>query len=92
MSLTTENSFILYSELLTGDDVVDCIYFASNQCRAQPSVQIGRGGDRDYYRPTEEEQTRYCKTESKFNTCLRFQAYQDDLKARGLEKVGEGCH
>ena len=81
----TGNSFILYSELLTSDELVNCIYFASNECRAQPFVQVTQG-QRDYYKPTEEEQKDYCGERASFRNCSRLVAYQDHLKAIGLEK------
>ena len=81
----TKNSFILYSELLTGDHLVGCIYFASNECRAQPFVQVAQG-ERDYYKPTEQDQKEHCRSGGSFRRCPRLLAYQDHLKAIGLEK------
>ena len=81
-----KNSFILYSELLTGDDFLGCIYFASNQCRAQPFVQVAQGEKLELYKPTEQDQKEHCRSGASFRRCPRLLAYQDHLKATGLEK------
>jgi len=82
VSLTTENSFILYSEVDIGDDLVDCIYLVKDECRAQPFV----AGDRAYYKPTEDEKKGICKEAGQFRMCPRLQAYQAHLRAMGLER------
>ena len=66
-----KSSFILYSELLTGDDLVGCIYFASNECRAQPFVQVAQG-ERDYYKPTEQDQKEHLQKRRLLPTLSTF--------------------
>jgi hypothetical protein len=67
---------------------VDCIYLNEDECRAQPYVakRIGRPEDMTFYKPNEEDQKEYRKDKVNFKACPRFKAYQDDLRARGLEK------
>lgn len=76
-----KNSFILYSEVELEDDLVDCIYLFKDKCRAQPIVDKEEG----YYKPTDEDRKRFCSMRAnEFRACPRFQAYQDHLRAIGL--------
>jgi len=59
---------------------MDCGYFVNGDCTVPPFGAHGH-----YYKPTEEEKKQFCKSE-KFNTCPRFTAYQNHLKAVGLQK------
>lgn len=63
---------------------MDCIYFDQGECRAVPYLPKYK----EYYKPTEEEQKKYCKDLRNFRACPRLQAYQTHLKAIGLEKEG----
>jgi hypothetical protein len=78
-------SFVLYTVLEVEGELVDCIYFANNECRAQPVVR-GVSGVGDFYKPTAEEQKDFCKERSNFRACARLLAYQTHLRALGLEK------
>jgi hypothetical protein len=76
-----KKSFILYSEVELGDDLVDCIYLFKDECRAQPIVDKKEG----YYKPTGEDKAHFCSMKAMdFRSCPRFQAYQDHLRAIGL--------
>jgi len=87
-----KKSFILYSEVHVEGDLVNCIYLINGQCWAQPFAahsklaQSSASEKIEFYKPTEEDQKHFCASGIGFQTCPRFQAYQDDLKARGLGK------
>ena len=80
-------SFVLYTVLEVEGELVNCIYFANNECRAQPVV-LGVSAMGEFYKPTEEDQTRFCRNTRSvgFRTCPRLLTYQGHLKAIGLEK------
>jgi hypothetical protein len=78
-------SFVLYTILEVEGELVDCIYFANNECRAQPVVR-GVSAVGESYKPTEADQKDFCKNSAEFQGCPRFVAYQNHLKAIGLEK------
>ena len=79
-----KNSFILYSEVEVGDDLVNCIYLFKDECRAQPIL----GKEEGYYKPTEEDQNHFCRNTRPggFRMCPRAGLYREHLKAMGLEK------
>lgn len=85
-------SFVFYTKVYVEGDLVNCIYFINGKCWAQPFAarsklsQSAAAEQVEFYKPTEEEQKKYCMNIGEFRACPRFQAYQDDLKARGLEK------
>jgi hypothetical protein len=78
-------SFVLYTILEVEGKLVDCIYFANNQCRAQPVI-VGVSTMGESYKPTEADKRKYCQNEAEFKACPRFTAYQNHLKAVGLER------
>jgi len=78
-----KRSYILYSKIDVGENPVQCIYFLTDVCMAQPFAPGEKGG---FYEPTEDDQTRYCKNPGNFPACARLLAYQGHLKAIGLEK------
>ena len=78
-------SFVLYTILEVEGKLVDCIYFANSECRAQPVVH-GVSAPGEFYKPNEQDQKEYCKNGANFQYCPRFIAYQAHLKAIGLEK------
>ena len=72
---------------------MDCIYFVNDVCRAQPFTVTRSGGTTGgFYKPTEEEQKKFCKNggdvgiPDDFTYCKRYRAYVDYLKAKGLEE------
>ncbi|MCJ7456095.1 hypothetical protein MUP07_05035 [Candidatus Bathyarchaeota archaeon] len=77
-----KNSFILYSRVEVGEDLVDCVYLFKDGCRAQPILDKEAG----YYKPTEEDQKIFCRNQRRMRTCPRLQTYEIYLKAIGLEK------
>jgi hypothetical protein len=77
------NSFILYSEVLSCDWPVNCPYFASGECRAQPFVRKVKDAY-DYYRPTEEDQREFCNTKDRYMGCPRRLVYSEHLRLIGL--------
>ena len=78
-----KTSYALYSEMDVSDDPVNCVYLFKDECRAQPFVDKEEG----YYKPIDEDRKRFCSMRaSNFRGCPRFQAYQDHLRAIGLEK------
>jgi len=80
-----KESFILYSVIDVGDNPVDCVYLDKDDCRAVPYLPKYK----EYYKPTEEEQKEFCKNPDNprnFLACSRLQAYQNHLKAIGVEK------
>ena len=86
-------SFVLYNVLEVEGELVDCIYYVNGMCRAQPfTVVEGRGTRGGFYKPTEEEQKKYCKNggdvgiPDDFIHCIRYRAYLDYLRAKGLEE------
>jgi hypothetical protein len=72
---------VLYNQIDVEASPLECIYFIDNECRAQ--LNTDKAGK--CYAPTEEDQTSYCKDEE-FPDCPRFIAYQDHLRAIGLQK------
>jgi hypothetical protein len=80
-----EKTFILYSEIVgVGDGSMECVYFLQERCAAQPLVEKGQRGLL-FYKPDEGDKNAFCKTGA-FMKCPRFTAYQNHLKAIGLEK------
>jgi hypothetical protein len=77
-----KNSFILYSRVEVGEDLVDCVYLFKDGCRAQPILDKEAG----YYKPTEEDKTRFCSNPRLMRTCPRAGLYHEHLRAIGLEK------
>jgi len=78
-----KGSCILYSEMDVSDDTVNCVYLVKDECRAQPILDKEEG----YYKPIERDRERFCSGRViNFRACPRFQAYQDHLRAIGLEK------
>jgi hypothetical protein len=78
----TENSFILYSEVDLEDNPVDCIYLVKDECRAQPFV----GPDKEYYKPTSEDQKDFCKNRENVKACPRLQSYRRHLAMFSLRR------
>ena len=78
--MTSETKcYILYSEIEVREKPMDCGYFVNGDCVVPPF-----GAQGYYYKPTEEEQKALCKNE--FRACPRFTAYQNHLKAVGIQK------
>jgi len=79
--------FILYREIVAGDDLMECIYFSKGVCMAQPMEIKGLPPlNIPFYQPTEEEKKGLCLTRDNFLACGRFTGYQQHLKAMGLAK------
>jgi hypothetical protein len=79
-----KKSFVLYNVIEVEGELVDCIYFIDDECRAQ----INTDKDGKCYKPTEEEQKKYCKNlgPDDFTYCTRYRAYQSHLEKIGLKK------
>jgi hypothetical protein len=78
-----EKAFVVYTELQVEGDLLDCIYFTKGECLAQPFVKLP---SKEYYKPNEEDQKSFCKNRDEFRACPRFGAFQEHLRALGLEK------
>ena len=78
-------SFVLYNILEVEGELLDCIYFMNNECRAQP-ILVGVSKMGEAYHPTELDQKEYCKGSDKFKECPRFVAYHEHLRLIGLHK------
>lgn len=81
-------SFVLYTVLEVEGELVNCIYFTNNECRAQPVV-LGVSAMGEFYKPTEEDQSRFCRNTRMMRTCPRAGLYHEHLRAIGLEKSKE---
>ena len=83
-----KNTYILYHEVEVKGEPVDCIYLNGDECRAQPYSQRVKGAMEGmlFYKPNEEDKKRFCQLASQFKECPRFVAYQNHLRAIGLEK------
>jgi len=80
-----EKTYILYREIIVGDDLMECVYFSNGDCMAQP-IEIRAIDKRASYKPTEEERKALCQTNDAFVRCGRFMGYQQHLRAVGLKK------
>ena len=80
-------SFVLYAEILTEENPVNCVYLLNGYCTAQATIIAGMiPSAAGYYKPTEEECKSFCNNSEKFKVCPRFTAYQMHLNALGLTK------
>jgi len=80
-----EKTFILYREIIVGDDWMECVYFSEGHCTAQPA-EMKLIHHKPFYQPTEEERKALCQTKEDFLRCGRFIGYQQHLRAMGLKK------
>jgi hypothetical protein len=78
-------SFVLYTQVDSEESFVNCIYFILDVCRSQPHIPLYDKVDQ-FYKPTPQDQTEFCKNGKEFAGCPRFTAYQNHLKAAGLAK------
>jgi len=80
-------SYVSYSEILSEEKPLDCVYLVEGFCTAQavhePGLKIKYA---KYYQPTDEERKNFCNNSDKFKECPRFTAYQSHLNAMGLTK------
>jgi hypothetical protein len=74
-------TFILYSEVEVEGNIVDCVYFVKDECRAQPFVD----SDKEYFKPNKEDRGKFCNRKF-FTACPRFRAYQRHLEIIGLKE------
>jgi hypothetical protein len=82
-----EKTFILYREIIVGDDLMECVYFSKDNCMAQPTEMKGLPALRvPLYQPSEEDKKEFCQSKDNFLACGRFKGYQQHLKALGLTK------
>jgi hypothetical protein len=80
-------SSVLYNVVEVEGELVNCIYFNTGECWAQPfATQMPGVPTAEHYKPTDDEKNRYCMNEKEFRACPRFKAYQADLKASGLTR------
>jgi len=83
-----KKTYVLYNEVDVEGELVDCIYLNYDECRAQPYIakKIGRPEDMTFYNPSKEDKEKYCQVAGQFKDCPRFVAYQNHLRAIGLQK------
>jgi hypothetical protein len=80
-------SYVLYTEILSEEKPVDCIYLFDRHCTAQPMyIRENVPSAAGYYKPTDADRGSFCENGEKFSECQRFRAYLDHLKAVGLVK------
>jgi len=85
--LVVGTSFLFYTTLKEiGDELMDCIYLVSGDCRAHP-ISSGITGTLAFYKPSEEEQKEFCKSSTGFSTCPRLRVYHEYLRASGSVKT-----
>ncbi len=85
--MSLNKSYVVYTEILTNGEPMDCVYLLTRYCTAQVARMAGKiPSAAGYYKPTDEERKSFCNNSNEFRACPRFVAFQMHLSAKGLTK------